>query len=64
MPSVSPEIYRSVSLVARYIFAVLALMVLLRTLLQMLSDAGVIVTASNYESTKLASALMAALENR
>ena len=39
MPSVSPEIYRSVSLVARYIFAVLALMVLLRTLLQMLSDA-------------------------
>ncbi|MBQ4296909.1 MAG: hypothetical protein II771_01335 [Clostridia bacterium] len=31
---------------------------------KMLSDAGVIVTASNYESTKLASALMAALENR
>ena len=31
---------------------------------KMLRDAGVIVTASNYQSTKLASALMNALENR
>lgn len=31
---------------------------------KMLADAGVIVTRSNYESTKLASAFLAALEER
>ena len=39
MPSVSPELYRTISWVSRYLFAITALLILLRTVLRMLSDA-------------------------